>query len=1013
MRKALLVSMAVFANLIIGPRASDAATCIWTGGGGNSLWSTPGNWVANDVPNSGDLVVIPANVAASLGNNNLNNLVLSALVVQHEYTLSGSELTIGGNGLHVASLPGNTDVVSIVAPLRLSGAQTWNIENDDTYINNVTMTGTTFTIEVSQTGELRISGTIAGSGTLEKTGDGMLRLAGNNTYAGRTNVKEGYLVLMHAHALGVADGTTANGTFVSGNPAGAGTLHIANVAVGNEALEIYGPGQNDNGALQASGTAAFGGPITLPSHLNVNVIAPAQLTFNGPIKGVGRVNLANSGTFVFANSNNTYTGGLGIGDAGSKNSKVTLAADEAIPGAPVQNIPANTVLTLDAGIEQTLKNLIGAGTLRLTDAQSRLLLTGNFVTTFDGSISGAGTIRYTGTGQQLFTGTINSWTGQLIVQSGLVSLVNAQVSADAVAGGAGTLVLSGTAKTGSVLVDDGGVLRVENGATTAATVNTDDLMLTPGAVLRLDGLAGSGNGPGTFGRIDATGTVTVAGDLVLVMPPGFTAPAGTVFTLIANDGNDAVVGQFANAPAGTKFTWGSATYQLAYNGGDGNDVTLSLASVARDYILSEGATGPFFLTEIVIGNPNDQPAPIRVSFLKPGGGAQELDIEVPAMARRTIVANDLTALDVSEFSTVVRSLSGLPLVVERTMTWDRETGYGAHTERAAEGPASKWYFAEGSQGFFSTYLLLANPNATPSEVNVEYLIEGGEPFTRTYDVPALSRLTIDAGTDPKLVDRSFGMVVTFPQAQPGLAERAMYFGADPLWKGGHAAAGATSPSTSAYVAEGATGPFFETYVLIANPNLSPVDVNLTFGRQADTPIAMTRTIPASSRLTLNLETLDPGLANTPVSTRVEASLPVIVERAQYWPDPAPQWYEAHSSAALQALGTKWGLAEGRVGGPSAYQTYILLANTNAAEAHVSITFLRESGAPFTKSFTVPGTQRLNVPVGPGTDVPELVDERFGALIVSDQPIAVERAMYANAGGQIWAAGTSANATPVP
>jgi hypothetical protein len=255
------------------------------------------------------------------------------------------------------------------------------------------------------------------------------------------------------------------------------------------------------------------------------------------------------------------------------------------------------------------------------------------------------------------------------------------------------------------------------------------------------------------------------------------------------------------------------------------------------------------------------------------------------------------------------------------------------------------------------------------------------------------------------------MVVTF--TQPGLAERAMYFGADPLWKGGHASAGTTAPSTSAYVAEGATGPFFETYVLIANPNTDPVNVNLTFARQSDSPIAMTRTVPASGRLTLNLETLDPGLLNTPVSTRVDASLPVVVERAQYWPDPAPQWYEAHGSAALQALGTKWGLAEGRVGGPSGYQTYILLANTTAADAHVSITFLRESGAPFTKSFTVPATQRLNVPVGPGTDVPELVDERFGALITSDQPIAVERAMYADAAGQSWAAGTSANATPVP
>jgi hypothetical protein len=73
--------------------------------------------------------------------------------------------------------------------------------------------------------------------------------------------------------------------------------------------------------------------------------------------------------------------------------------------------------------------------------------------------------------------------------------------------------------------------------------------------------------------------------------------------------------------------------------------------------------------------------------------------------------------------------------------------------------------------------------------------------------------------------------------------------------------------------------------------------------------------------------------------------------------------------------------------------------------------LREANQPtLTKTFTVPARSRFNVPVGPGSDVPELVDETFGALITSTRPIAVERAMYSNAPGQpLWAAGTSATA----
>jgi len=51
--------------------------------------------------------------------------------------------------------------------------------------------------------------------------------------------------------------------------------------------------------------------------------------------------------------------------------------------------------------------------------------------------------------------------------------------------------------------------------------------------------------------------------------------------------------------------------------------------------------------------------------------------------------------------------------------------------------------------------------------------------------------------------------------------------------------------------------------------------------------------------------------------------------------------------------------------------------------------------------------RFNVAVGAGADVPELADESFGALVMSSQPIAVERAMYSNGPGQpVWAAGTS-------
>ena len=126
-----------------------------------------------------------------------------------------------------------------------------------------------------------------------------------------------------------------------------------------------------------------------------------------------------------------------------------------------------------------------------------------------------------------------------------------------------------------------------------------------------------------------------------------------------------------------------------------------------------------------------------------------------------------------------------------------------------------------------------------------------------------------------------------------------------------------------------------------------------------------------------------------------------------------------TTSAMCVVKQTWGLAEGRVGNPpglppAGYQTYVLLANPGVAAATVTVRFLRETGAPVVRTFVVPAESRLNVSVaGPGSTVPELADENFGAAIQSDQPIVVERALYGNAGAQPLGIGTNATATPLP
>ncbi len=55
-----------------------------------------------------------------------------------------------------------------------------------------------------------------------------------------------------------------------------------------------------------------------------------------------------------------------------------------------------------------------------------------------------------------------------------------------------------------------------------------------------------------------------------------TLSVGTVFTVITNNGAAAILGTFSNLPDGGTLTVGSNAFQASYEGGDGNDLTLTV-----------------------------------------------------------------------------------------------------------------------------------------------------------------------------------------------------------------------------------------------------------------------------------------------------------------------------------------------------------------------------------------------------------------------------------------------------
>ena len=607
-----------------------------------------------------------------------------------------------------------------------------------------------------------------------------------------------------------------------------------------------------------------------------------------------------------------------------------------------------------------------------------------------------------------YTGATTILGGRLLVDG---TVANSAVSVDSMTalGGSGAVGSIAAASSSTLLVGgatDTGVPSGVHGILDSGpvTLNSSTVFFDVAG-----GTAGSG-----YDQLKVTGAIDL-GNSVLTLTSALVLPPDGTFTIIDNDGGDPVVGTFAGVAEGATIgTEGGGVFTLSYQGGDGNDVVLTNITPVT-YFLSEGATGTFFDEDLLIANANTVAAPITMTFFLQGGGTVVQQATVPAQSRLTVRVNDIPGLETTSPSVEVRSDSRLTLAVDRTMFWDRATHYGGHTANAVPRPEKQWLFAEGVQnGFFQTFLLLGNPNPVDVNAGITFLREGESTVGKTINLPANSRVTVDTGSFPELVGRSFGMTVSTPL--PIGAERAMYFASTParVWSGGHANEGSSKAATSWFHPEGASGTFFSTFILVSNPQDTPAAVTYKFLLTDGQIVETTRTIPAKQRLTVNPADIgDVRLVEAAFSTVVTSNVPVVSERAMYWPGDDTPFGEGHASSGLTATSLDWLLAEGRVGGPSAYTTYILLANPQSSAANVTVTFLRETGDPVVKTYTVDPTSRFNIDVG--GMVPELQNASFGARVevTNNVPIAVERSMYWNAEGRFWAGGSNALASIIP
>jgi autotransporter-associated beta strand protein len=467
--------------------------------------------------------------------------------------------------------------------------------------------------------------TIASPGVqLEKRGSMTLSVSSDNssTFGGSWLVSNGDLQVMNNNALGAA--TSVSVTQLSPIlPAlsGAGSIQVngSGLNISNN-VTIQGTGFNGFGALQSIGQNTWSGAINVAGTTSLGAGAGSELIVGGQITQAAGIPASSqlikigAGTVVVSKAQTSLNLPISVqegtllvqspGNLGIGTNQVTVST----------SVPVNSAtLALDGGItisNRTL-NLDGTG---VAGAGALRSISGN--NTWGGNVNLAGTMQlaYVGvdTGTLTLSGKINGGSSTLQkTGAGTLIISGSGNNQGSTVVGAGTVYQLGQdnvpvfVNTSGTLQGNGGigVLNMtagQNGTVTPGTQTSSVAVLTTSGISAQSSvgvfsfdLNTSGAVAGTaFDQIVVNGNVNLSGRPVLDVNLNFAPTArGTSYTIINNDGSDAVVGTFNGQAEGSLITvvdttGNSVSYRISYVGGTGNDVTLTCVGVLTTNILT-------------------------------------------------------------------------------------------------------------------------------------------------------------------------------------------------------------------------------------------------------------------------------------------------------------------------------------------------------------------------------------------------------------------------------------------
>jgi len=407
-------------------------------------------------------------------------------------------------------------------------------------------------------------------------------------------------------------------------------------------------------------------------------------------------------------------------------------------------------------------------------------------------------------------------------------------------------------------------------------------------------------------------------------------------------------------------------------------VVVALCPWMMGLLLQRSTRGVECSSYLNMMNPEYVPADATMAYIKEQEMLRE-GLALVAEARRlTVFHESAGASDPWDGAAIVTS--NTPLVVGRPLIWEDPRG---GTQLAACSPGATatsktWYVGEANTSTgFTTSIVVQNPGATPAEVNVTYITQGGAKAGSARVVPPMGLTTWDAAeTVPGA--SSFSAAVT--------ADVPIVAGMLLTWAGGlstYSSMGVSAAATRWYLPEGSTGAWsgFETSVVIANPGNDVATVTLDCVTDGALHAGPKLTVLPMSQTKVDLA--DPFPDHPQLTAVVSSDTPVVAMQTMTWSD----GQGVNPTMGTSQASDQWYFPAGTP--TPEFSTWIAVQNVGDETAKVTVDLVTQDGIIPGPTFDVDPLGRHSLSIG-DLDV-DLVD--FTLAITAQPPVLAQQGTY--------------------